>query len=64
MKSLFSIVVFSVILGHQVYAQDAWKMQPVTIPTRWAKEVSPTNALKEYPRPQMVRDQWENLNGL
>lgn len=32
--------------------------------TRWAAEVSPGNALPEYPRPQMVRDRWMNLNGL
>lgn len=40
--------------------------QPVEgkIMTRWAKEVSPTNALPEYPRPQMVRKEWQNLNGL
>lgn len=31
--------------------------------TRWAKEVSATNALKEYPRPQLVRTNWQNLNG-
>ncbi len=40
--------------------------QPVEgkIMTRWAKEVSPTNALPDYPRPQMVRKDWKNLNGL
>lgn len=32
--------------------------------TRWAKEVSPSNALPEYPRPQMVRGAWLNLNGV
>src|SRR5438874_13296699 len=32
--------------------------------TRWAKDVSPTNVHPEYPRPQMVRDKWTNLNGL
>ena len=32
--------------------------------TRWAAEVSPTNALPEYPRPQLVRSEWLNLNGL
>ena len=32
--------------------------------TRWAKDVSPANALPEYPRPQMVRERWQNLNGL
>ncbi|KAA2239741.1 glycoside hydrolase family 2 [Chitinophaga agrisoli] len=45
-------------------AQNGWKIQPVAIQTRWAKEVSPANALKEYPRPQLVRKQWQNLNGL
>ena len=41
-----------------------YKMQPVAIQSRWAKEVSPANALKEYPRPQMARAEWTNLNGL
>lgn len=41
-----------------------WKMKPTRIQTRWAKDVSPTNALKEYPRPQMTRKDWKNLNGL
>jgi beta-galactosidase/beta-glucuronidase len=33
-------------------------------PTRWAASISPSNTLSEYPRPQMVRDHWQNLNGL
>lgn len=45
--------------GHQ-----DWRIQSVPIQTRWAKLVSPVNALKEYPRPQMVRPGWTNLNGL
>ena len=32
--------------------------------TRWAAEVNPTNAHPEYPRPQLVRPDWLNLNGL
>lgn len=32
--------------------------------TRWAKDVSPDRPLPEYPRPQMVRADWLNLNGL
>ena len=32
--------------------------------TRWAATVSPTNVLAEYPRPQMAREQWQNLNGI
>jgi tetratricopeptide (TPR) repeat protein len=46
------------------YAQTAWKMQPVGIQTRWAKDVTPDNVLPDYPRPQMVRNEWQNLNGL
>jgi len=50
--------------GKRGFAQQAYKIQPVTIQTRWAKQVSPENALPEYPRPQMVRANWTNLNGL
>ncbi len=39
---------------------------PVTgrIMTRWAAEVRQDLVLPEYPRPQMVRERWLNLNGL
>jgi hypothetical protein len=42
-----------------------WKL-PDNAPllTRWAKDVSPSSCLPEYPRPQMVRPHWQNLNGL
>ena len=32
--------------------------------TRWAKDVSPEKVHPAYPRPQMVREKWVNLNGL
>lgn len=41
-----------------------WKPADGPLKTRWAKDVSPENALPEYPRPQMVRKDWMNLNGL
>ncbi|PKW05454.1 Glycosyl hydrolases family 2 [Streptomyces sp. 1222.5] len=31
--------------------------------TKWADEVTPANAHREYPRPQLTRDAWQNLNG-
>ena len=31
--------------------------------TEWGENLDPTNVLPEYPRPQMVRKQWMNLNG-
>ena len=41
-----------------------WKPAGDRIKTRWAAGVTPDNAWREYPRPQMVREQWRNLNGL
>ena len=32
--------------------------------TRWGQELERTSPLPDYPRPQMVRDNWLNLNGL
>ena len=32
--------------------------------TRWAKKVTPKTVHQEYPRPQLVREKWLNLNGL
>jgi hypothetical protein len=31
--------------------------------TPWTHEVSPANALPDYPRPQLTRARWRNLNG-
>nr|WP_151481308.1 PA14 domain-containing protein [Streptomyces albicerus] len=31
--------------------------------TRWADDVTPANAHREYPRPQLTRTDWKNLNG-
>ena len=42
----------------------AWAPVQGRIMTRWAAEVRPDLALPEYPRPQLVRDRWLNLNGL
>ena len=64
--------VFLLLLPTVAIAQDrlptpatGWKI-PDHAPrlTPWAKEVTPRNALPEYPRPQMVRQRWQNLNGL
>lgn len=41
-----------------------WRPAKGPLMSRWAKDVSPANAHPEYPRPQMVREQWLNLNGL
>jgi hypothetical protein len=45
-------------------ARGQWQPAPGPLRTRWAKDVSPENAHREYPRPQMARKDWLNLNGL
>ena len=45
-------------------ASAEWKIAGNKIRTEWADQVSPTNVLPEYPRPQLVRGEWINLNGL
>ncbi|EMI46872.1 glycoside hydrolase family 2 protein [Rhodopirellula sp. SWK7] len=32
--------------------------------TQWGSELTPENAWTEYPRPQLVRENWTNLNGM
>ncbi len=44
-------------------AQGAWAPKTSPLKTRWTSQVSPLNALPEYPRPQLVREKWQNLNG-
>jgi hypothetical protein len=44
-------------------AQD-WQPKKAPLMTRWAKDVTPDKVHPEYPRPQMVRKEWQNLNGL
>jgi hypothetical protein len=41
-----------------------WQPVPGRIMTKWATDVDPQNPLPEYPRPQLVRGNWTNLNGL
>ena len=41
-----------------------WQPVPGHMLTRWAKDVDPAKPLPEHPRPQMVRQAWQNLNGL
>lgn len=45
-------------------AQAQWQPAGDKIKTKWAAEIDPENVLPEYPRPQLVRNEWKNLNGL
>ena len=44
--------------------QTEWKPVGDRIMTEWGENLDPENVLQEYPRPQMVREDWANLNGM
>jgi len=62
MKQL-SVILISFI-SFSAGAQTAWKIVEGKITSPWAERVDATNPLPEYPRPQLVRENWMNLNGL
>ena len=55
----FAVVAF----GVSAFGAE-WKAAPSPLMTKWGKQVTPDNAWREYPRPQLVRKDWQNLNGL
>src|SRR6476469_9178346 len=65
MKKLLFVACLSFFAFTLVPAQTAgWHIAGNRITTPWADSVNPANVLPEYPRPQLVRNNWTNLNGL
>jgi hypothetical protein len=65
--SLVPIGVAAFLLGGgitRLHAVTPWQPAPGPLMTRWAKDVKPDHVHPEYPRPQMVRQDWLSLNGL
>ncbi len=44
--------------------ETAWKIAENPLLTKWSQNVDPSKPWMEYPRPDMVRNSWINLNGL
>lgn len=57
-----NLLLLCCVININVFAQ--WKPVGDNIMSPWAEQVDPENVLPEYPRPQMVREKWMNLNGL
>ena len=60
-KTLISLAMALVAL---VSSAQQWAPVGENIRTSWADQIDPANPHPEYPRPQMVRSEWMNLNGL
>lgn len=41
-----------------------WSITKAPLVTTWGENIDPQKVHQEYPRPTMVRDRWQNLNGL
>lgn len=57
-------LVASAVLVPTAQATPDWHAGIPPLTTPWTDDVSPTNALPDYPRPQLTRPEWRNLNGL
>ncbi|NEE33685.1 glycoside hydrolase family 2, partial [Streptomyces sp. SID7982] len=45
-------------------APAAWEPKPAPMTTPWTNSVPVDKPLPEYPRPQLTRPDWTNLNGI
>lgn len=63
-SSLPIVLMLAVLLSAitSIFAQAQGKVN-AKLSTRWTEAVTPEKAWQEYPRPQMVRTDWLNLNG-
>lgn len=67
-QRLYASLAFALLTTGLVQAQTPApaRNEPRAAPimSRWEKQLTPENAWREYPRPQLVRKQWQNLNGM
>lgn len=67
MKKIFftlAIIVVITLIFIRKHKTTTWKIAKNSINTPWAQQVNPKKPWPEYPRPDLVRKEWQNLNGL
>jgi len=62
--SKLSFLVMGFCLSASVLHAAEWKMKTANLMTQYAAKIDTANVLGEYPRPQMTRENWMNLNGI
>lgn len=63
MRGLKSCLIAVTLIAAPAAAQDD-AVYTSNLVTRWGKTVTPDNVWQSYPRPQLERKEWRNLNGL
>ena len=60
--SIIILIIFIIIFK----SKDDWKWSPQgdKIKTKWGKNLNPEKIWEEYPRPELEREKWMNLNGV
>lgn len=62
-KNKLALWIIILLLSGMAYAAD-WTPAQGPLTTPWTGDVTPDHVWPEYPRPQMMRPHWTNLNGL
>lgn len=63
-KLPFILILLSALVSCSQNEQTNWKIADNPLITEWSDDVDPSIPWPEYPRPDMVRDTWLNMNGL
>jgi len=63
-KYVLSLKICLLLLCFYNTSGQEWKPVHANLSTQWTSGITPENVWKEYPRPQLVREDWKNLNGL
>lgn len=63
MKETIKTIVLVLLISSAANCQD-YKHVEGHLMTSWGEKITPENAWREYPRPQLKRSRWENLNGI
>ncbi len=62
--NLFKIILISIVSLPLALNAQEWQPKKAALMSKFSKDVNPEHVLSEYPRPQLVRSNWLNLNGL
>jgi hypothetical protein len=63
-KPHLSILLVACLAGTCATPRAEWRGAPGPLTTRWGQRLDPDHVLPEYPRPQLERSAWRNLNGV